>query len=152
LGVRRTTIGALALLAVGVTLSTRVTQSWQLVLSWGVLVGLGSGVVALVLGAPVGNRWFSAGRGLAVGLLTRGAAPGQPVFLPFLARVIAHDGWRTAAMVMAAAAALAIPLVALLLRERPSVMGLPPYGSDTIETTPAIIANPARTALQALAD
>jgi MFS family permease len=152
LGIRRTTMGALTLLAVGVTLSTHVTQPWQLVLSWGVLVGLGSGMVALVLGATVVNRWFSAQRGLAMGLLTASTATGQLVFLPLLARVIAHDGWRTAAMVMAIAAALAIPLVALLLRERPSVMGLPPYGADAIETAPVTIANPARTALQALAD
>ena len=152
LGIRRTTIGALALLAVGVTLSTHVTESWQLVLSWGVLVGLGSGMVALVLGATVVNRWFTARRGLAMGLLTASTATGQLVFLPLLARIIAHDGWRTAAMVVAAAAALAIPLVALLLRERPSVMGLPPYGADAIETVPVITSNPARTALQALAD
>ncbi len=152
LGIRRTTIGALALLAAGVTLSTHVTEPWQLVLSWGVLVGLGSGMVALVLGATVVNRWFSARRGLAMGLLTASTATGQLVFLPLLARIIAHDGWRAAAMVMAAAAALAIPLVALLLRERPSVMELPPYGADRIETAPISIANPARTALEALAD
>ena len=151
-GVRRTTISALALLVVGVTLSTRVTEPWQLVLSWGVLVGLGSGMVALVLGATMVNRWFSARRGLAMGLLTASTATGQLVFLPLLARIIAHDGWRTAAMVMAAAAALAIPVVALLLRERPSVMGLPPYGAEAIETAPTVVTNPARTALQALAD
>jgi MFS family permease len=152
LGIRRTTIGALALLAVGVTLSTHVTEQWQLVLSWGVLVGLGSGMVALVLGATVVNRWFTARRGLAMGLLTASTATGQLVFLPLLARIIGHDGWRTAAMVMAAAAALAIPLVAVLLRERPSGMGLPPYGAKEIETAPVIVSNPARTALQALAD
>jgi sugar phosphate permease len=152
LGVRRTTIGALALLAVGVTLSTHVTEQWQLVLSWGVLVGLGSGMVALVLGATVVNRWFTARRGLAMGLLTASTATGQLVFLPLLARIIAHEGWRTAAMVMAAAAALAIPLVAVLLRERPSGMGLPPYGAKEIDVAPVIVSNPARTALQALAD
>ena len=152
LGIRRTTIGALALLAAGVTLSTHVTEPWQLVLSWGVLVGLGSGMVALVLGATVVNRWFAARRGLAMGLLTASTATGQLVFLPPLARVIAQDGWRTAAMVMAIVAAGAIPLVALLLRERPSVMGLAPYGADAIEAAPVSIANPARTALQALAD
>lgn len=152
LGIRRTTIGALVLLAVGVTLSTHVTEPWQLVLSWGVLVGIGSGMVALVLGATVVNRWFAARRGLAMGLLTASTATGQLVFLPLLARIIAHDGWRTATMVVAAAAALAIPLVALLLRERPAVMGLPPYGASAIEAAPVVSANPARTALQALAE
>ena len=151
-GIRRTTIAALALLAAGVTLSTHVTKPWQLVLSWGVLVGIGSGMVALVLGATVVNRWFTARRGLAMGLLTASAATGQLVFLPLLARVIEHDGWRAAVLVMAAVAALAIPLVALLLRERPALMGLPPYGAAAVETAPANAANPMRTALQALAD
>lgn len=151
-GIRRTTIAALALLAAGVTLSTHVTEPWQLVLSWGVLVGIGSGMVALVLGATVVNRWFTARRGLAMGLLTASAATGQLVFLPLLARVIEHDGWRAAVLVMAAIAALAIPLVALLLRERPALMGIPPYGGAVVETAPTIAANPMRTALQALAD
>jgi predicted MFS family arabinose efflux permease len=117
-----------------------------------VLVGIGSGMVALVLGATVVNRWFTARRGLAMGLLTASAATGQLVFLPLLARVIEHDGWRAAVLVMAAVAALAIPLVALLLRERPALMGLPPYGAAAVETAPANAANPMRTALQALAD
>ena len=151
-GIRRTATAALALLATGVTLSTHVTEPWQLVLSWGVLVGLGSGMVALVLGATVVNRWFSTRRGLAMGLLTASTATGQLVFLPLLARVVEHDGWRAAAMIMAAAAALAIPLVVLFLRERPAAVGLPPYGAAAIENVPASTDNPVRTALQALAD
>jgi MFS family permease len=152
LGIRRTTVGALALLVIGVTLSTRVTAPWQLVVTWGLIVGSGSGMVALVLGATVVNRWFTTRRGLAMGLLTASTATGQLVFLPLLARIIEHDGWRTAAMVVAAAAALAIPLVLLLLRERPSVLGLPPYGATVVETTPTVAENPVRTALDALAD
>jgi len=88
LGIRRTTISALTLLAAGVALATQVTRPWQLVLVWGVLVGAGSGMVALVLGATVVNRWFSARRGLAMGLLTASTATGQLVFLPLLASVI----------------------------------------------------------------
>jgi MFS family permease len=152
LGIRRTTIGALALLATGVALATRVTRPWQLVLVWGVVVGAGSGMVALVLGATVVNRWFAAKRGLAMGLLTASTATGQLVFLPLLASVIQRHGWRAAAMVMAAAAALAIPLVALLLRERPSDVGLPPLGAA--ELAPAITGGPnaARVALAALGE
>jgi sugar phosphate permease len=94
LGIRRTTLGALALLAAGVALATRVTAPWQLVLVWGVVVGVGSGMVALVLGATVVNRWFVTRRGLAMGLLTASTATGQLVFLPLLAGVIERHGWR----------------------------------------------------------
>ena len=69
---------------------------WQLELFWGVVVGLGTGMTALVLGATVATRWFSARRGLAVGLLTASNATGQLVFLPLLAAVAEHWGWRAA--------------------------------------------------------
>ena len=152
LGLRRTTLAALSLLAVGVALATRITQPWQLVLVWGVIVGSGSGMVALVLGATVVNRWFATRRGLAMGLLTASAATGQLVFLPLLAAIIQEDGWRAAAMVMAGVAALAVPLVALLLRERPADLGLPPFGATRLEPKVTSGANPARLALTALGE
>jgi len=152
LGIRRTTLGALALLAIGVGLATQVTRPWHLVLVWGVVVGAGSGMVALVLGATVANRWFSARRGLAMGLLTASAATGQLVFLPLLAAIIQQHGWRAAALVMAGAAAVTIPVVGLLLRERPADVGLPPFGAA--ELAPPAEAGPdaARTALAALGE
>jgi MFS family permease len=152
LGLRRTTLAALSLLAVGVGLATQVTRPWQLVLVWGVVVGAGSGMVALVLGATVVTRWFAVRRGLAMGLLTASAATGQLVFLPLLAAVIQGHGWRAAALVMAGVAALAVPLVALLLRERPADLGLPPLGAERLEPAVTGGANPARVALAALGE
>ena len=152
LGVRRTTLIALTLLASGVSLATLVRQPWQLVLVWGVVVGVGSGMAALVLGATIVNRWFVARRGLAMGILTASTATGQLIFLPLLASLIQRQGWRPSVLVVAAAAVLMIPLVFILLRERPSDVGLAPYGG-TVDTPPAAItANPARVAIQALAD
>jgi MFS family permease len=152
LGIRRTTLGALALLATGVALATQVTRPWQLVLVWGLLVGAGSGMVALVLGATVVNRWFSARRGLAMGLLTASTATGQLVFLPLLATIIRDHGWRAATLVMAGAAAVAIPVVALFLRERPADLGIPPFGGERIVPVAGGGANPARVALAALGE
>ena len=120
LGVRRTTIIALTLLATGVSLATLVTRPWQLVLLWGVVVGVGSGMAALVLGATIVNRWFVARRGLAMGILTASTATGQLIFLPLLASVIARNGWRFGILIVASAAALMIPLVFTLLREHPA--------------------------------
>jgi MFS family permease len=152
LGIRRTTLGALTLLATGVALATQVTRPWQLVLVWGLLVGAGSGMVALVLGATVVNRWFTARRGLAMGLLTASTATGQLVFLPLLAAIIRDHGWRAATLVMAGAAAVAIPIVALFLRERPADLGIPPFGGDRVEPASGAGANPARVAVAALGE
>jgi MFS family permease len=152
LGVRRTTLIALTLLASGVSLATLVRQPWQLVLVWGVVVGVGSGMAALVLGATIVNRWFVARRGLAMGILTASTATGQLIFLPLLASLIQRQGWRPSVLVVAAAAAIMIPLVFILLRERPSDVALAPYGGTVDTPTAAITANPARVAIQALAD
>src|SRR4029079_3665590 len=96
--------------------------------------------------------WFSARRGFAMGLLTASTATGQLVFLPLLASVIQQHGWRAAALVMAAAAAMAVPLVALLLRERPADLGLPPLGADGLAPAAAGGPNAARVALSALGE
>jgi MFS family permease len=152
LGVRRTTVIALMLLAGGVSLATLVTQPWQLVLLWGVVVGSGSGMAALVLGATVVNRWFVERRGLAMGILTASTATGQLIFLPLLAALIQRQGWRPGVLVVAGAAAFVIPLVIWLLRERPSDLGLAPYGALADVTLPTPPANPVRVALTALAD
>jgi MFS family permease len=152
LGVRRTTMVALTLLGGGVSLATLVTRPWQLVLVWGVVVGIGSGMAALVLGATIVNRWFVARRGLAMGILTASTATGQLIFLPLLAALIERNGWRPSILVVAVAAALMIPLVFALLRERPSDVGLAPLGGSVDTTPPAQTANPARVAIQALAD
>ena len=152
LGVRRTTIIALTLLAGGVSLATVVTQPWQLVLLWGVVVGIGSGMAALVLGATIVNRWFVARRGLAMGILTASTATGQLIFLPLLAALIQRQGWRPGILVVAGAAAFMIPLVLWLLRERPSDLGVGPYGAVADVAPPATHSNPVRVALTALAD
>ena len=128
-GIRRTIIAALALLALSSAGSAFMTEPWQLVLSWGVAVGLGSGVVALVLGATVVNRWFERHRGLVMGVITASTATGQLVFLPLLAGVAEGEGWRPVVWIVALAAAMMIPMVALFVAERPSDLGLRPYGA-----------------------
>jgi predicted MFS family arabinose efflux permease len=136
-GVRRTMIGALCLLATGLALTTWMSAPWQLNLLWGVIVGLGTGSMANVLGAIVANRWFAERRGFVVGLLTASAATGQLLFLPLLALLATDFGWRATAWTAAGAALLLIPLVAWLMRERPRDVGQLPYGATAEEAAPA---------------
>jgi len=104
------------------------TQVWQLVLLWGVVIGIGTGMTALVLGATVAARWFVARRGLVVGILTASVATGQLVFLPLLAHLTERTGWRVALALMCAVLALAALVVAMVMRDRPSDLGLRPFG------------------------
>ena len=152
-GIRRTIIAALALLALSSAGSAFMTEPWQLVLSWGIAVGLGSGVVALVLGATVVNRWFERDRGLVMGVITASTATGQLVFLPLLAGVAESEGWRPMVWIVALAAAIMVPMVALFVPERPSDLGLRPYGAPPSAPAPPPIqagANPVSVALAVL--
>ncbi|HEX6235014.1 MAG TPA: MFS transporter [Jiangellaceae bacterium] len=130
-GIRRVTATALALVAVGSGGTVFMTSAWQLMLCWGVLIGLGTGSMALVFAATVAQRWFVARRGLVMGLLTAGSATGQLVFLPLVAWLAEIAGWRAASLVIAAAALAVVPLVLLVLRERPADLGVLPYGAET---------------------
>ncbi|MBB2917160.1 MFS transporter [Cupriavidus alkaliphilus] len=127
-GVRSVVCAALALIAGGMALATVSTELWQLFVAWGLMLGVGSGLTALVLAAVVANRWFSARRGLVIGILTASAATGQLAFLPVAAWLIEHMGWRVAVLpVLAACAALAL-LVFGLMRSRPADVGLAAFG------------------------
>ncbi|HYB93855.1 MAG TPA: MFS transporter [Vicinamibacterales bacterium] len=127
-GLRRVVIGALALMTAAVAISTRMSTEWQFFLLWGIVVGAGTGVTAMVLGAVVATRWFDHRRGLVMGLLSAANATGQLVFLPLLASVVEASNWRSAALIVAAAAAVVLILVWALMRDRPADLGLRPYG------------------------
>jgi sugar phosphate permease len=127
-GLRRVVLGAIALLAVSVALTTRMQNQWQLTLLWGVLVGTGTGMTSMVLAAIIANRWFDERRGLVLGVLSAANATGQLVFLPLLASLVAERGWRSAALLVAAAAAVIFAIVLLFMRDRPEDIGLLPYG------------------------
>jgi sugar phosphate permease len=144
IGVRRTVTGALLLMAMAMAASTFATAPWHLVVTWGVFGGIGSGCVAMVFAAVITNRWFTTNRGLVSGLLTASVSTGQLVFLPMLAQVSTTAGWRPAVWIVAGAIALVVPLILWLLPERPSDLGLLPYGADPANppAPPAAVANP----------
>ncbi|TFW14915.1 MFS transporter [Duganella callida] len=140
-GVRNVVVTALTLVAAGMALATRMTQFWHLVLFWGIMLGIGSGMTALVLSAVVSNRWFETHRGLVVGLLTASSATGQLIFLPVGAWMIEHFGWRLAVLPVFASCAVVAIAVYLLMRNRPGDVGLTPFGAAP--GTPVVAGAPA---------
>ena len=127
-GMRRIALSALLLIAAGLLLSLAMTRVWQLVLLWGVVIGLGTGLTALVLGVTVATRWFSTQRGLVTGLLTASSATGQLLFLPLLASVSERLGWRPAVAMVCGALALTAFAVLAFMRDRPADVGQQPFG------------------------
>ncbi|HWM59498.1 MAG TPA: MFS transporter [Pseudonocardia sp.] len=149
-GVRQVVTAALLLVAVGSGLTVFVSAPWQLVLTWGVIIGTGTGSMALALVATVVGRWFVARRGLVSGLLTAASATGQLVFLPLIATLADRIGWRAAALAVAGAALLVVPFVLGLLRDRPSDLGLLPLGGTSADVLPPHRTGAARMAIGAL--
>ena len=127
-GMRTVIIAAVALISTGLLLATFMTAFWHLMVLWGVVVGLGTGLTAMVLGATVANRWFAKSRGLVLGLLTASAATGQLAFLPLATLLVAHVGWRAAVFPTVAACVVVAALVALFMCDRPEQLGLGAYG------------------------
>ena len=132
-GLRNVTLSSLLVVASGLVASLFMTQVWQLVLLWGVVIGLGTGMTALVLGATIAARWFAARRGLVVGILTASVATGQLVFLPLLASLTERVGWRIALGLICVMLGVAALAVLLVMRDRPSDLGLRPFGDEGTE-------------------
>jgi sugar phosphate permease len=128
-GPRKVMLGSLMLLIAGVSGTMVMTEFWQFFLVWGVIVGLGAGGVGSVLTATVGNRWFVARRGLALGILGSASSTGQIIFLPLFMAMITYAGWRMGSMALIVVAISLLPLIYLFMRDDPSEVGLEPYGA-----------------------
>ena len=128
-GPRKVMLGSLTLLITGVSGTVVMDKFWQFFLVWGVIVGLGAGGVGSVLTATVGNRWFVARRGLALGILGSASSTGQLIFLPFFMWMIANSGWRIGSTTLIIFAIILLPLLFLFMRDDPAEVGLEPYGA-----------------------
>ena len=136
IGLRRTVVGALLLMSGATGASLFMTAPWHLMVTWGLLASLGAGTVAPVLGATIVNRWFVSNRGLMMGLMSASTATGTLIFLPALAALAQSGGWRAPVTALAVGLALLVPLVLLLVPERPAAIGLTRYGARPDEGEP----------------
>jgi len=127
--VRRIVAAALLSIALASAATTVMTAPWQLWLLWGLVIGVGTGSMALVFGAIVANRWFHARRGLVMGIFSAANATGQLVFLPAIAWTAGHHGWRAAAYITVGLALVMATLVWFFLHDHPTARGLLPYGA-----------------------
>jgi len=151
-GLRRTIAGALALMAIAAAASIFMTQSWQFLLLWGGMVGVGAGSISLVAGATIVNRWFETNRGTVMGILTASNATGQLIFLPLFGFLVTRSGWRSEVLFIAAVCAVLAPLAFLMLREYPSDMKLAMLGAEAVVIPERATGNPFVNTVRALRD
>lgn len=136
-GIRKVVMSALTTVSFGAFLTIFIQAPWQLIATWGVIVGVGTGSMALVFAATVANRWFVAKRGLVTGLLTAASATGQLIFLPGLSHLAQTYGWKSVSLTVASFALLVVPFVFFFLRDKPADLGLLPYGAPADWQPPA---------------
>jgi MFS family permease len=144
-GIRKVVMSALTTVSLGAFLTIFIQAPWQLIATWGVIVGVGTGSMALVFAATVANRWFVAKRGLVTGILTAASATGQLIFLPGLSHLAQTYGWKSVSLTVASFAMLVVPFVFFFLRDKPADLGILPYGA------PADWQPPAKSELSAVA-
>jgi MFS family permease len=124
-GVKRVVLVALAMIVSGFLLSLAMTRLWQLMVLWGLVVGVGTGMTAMVLAATVATRWFTHRRGVVIGLLSASSATGQLLFLPAIAQLTTNYGWRSAMLFVCGMLTLTAVVVLALMRDRPADLNLP---------------------------
>ena len=149
--VRKVVMSALSAVSLGAFLTIFMNKPWHLILLWGVVVGIGTGSMALVFAATIASRWFMQRRGLVVGALTAAAATGQLIFLPLLSKLAMDHGWKSVSITIAASAAVVIPLIWWGLNEQPQDIGHKPYGAPADWVAPEKIqGRAAKNAINAL--
>jgi MFS family permease len=152
-GIRATILTALAMMSLSSFASLGMSHPWQLILTWGIVSGIGSGCITNVLSATIVNRWFVTNRGLVMGLFAASTSTGTLIFVPALSAIAEARGWQPVVICVAAAMALLIPLVFFLLPEWPADAGVTPFGADPDHPPEsAMRGNPLKTAFSALGE
>jgi len=136
-GIRKVVMSALTTVSLGAFLTIFIQAPWQLIATWGVIVGVGTGSMALVFAATVANRWFVAKRGLVTGILTAASATGQLIFLPGLSHLADTYGWKSVSITVGSFALLVVPFIYFFLKDKPADLGLLPYGASADWQLPA---------------
>jgi MFS family permease len=147
IGLKKMMVVSMSTLLAGIILTLFMEQSWHLIIIWGFIIGLGSGLFLTVLSPYVANRWFVKRRGLAVGILTASTATGQLILLPILAIVIKNYSWQWAIIFIMILCLIMLVIILLFMKSTPKEMGILPYGleeelqdADVQKRNPIVIA------------
>lgn len=151
MGIKKMMLISMSTLLVGSLLTLVMNQSWQLIIIWGILIGLGASLFLTVVSPYISNHWFVEKRGLALGILTASTATGQLVLLPFLAIIIERQSWRWAMGLISALSVMMIILIAIFMKNSPKEKGILPYGQkEELPTLEGQKGNPIRLAFNGL--
>ncbi|WP_066299995.1 MFS transporter [Bacillus sp. FJAT-29937] len=130
IGLKKMMIVSMSTLLTGIMLTFIMNQSWQMIIIWGFIIGLGSSLFLTVLSPYVANLWFEKRRGLAIGILTAATATGQLILLPILAAIIEHYSWRPAIGLIMILGIIMLIIILIFMKNTPKDVGILPYGRE----------------------
>ncbi|MDN7240619.1 MFS transporter [Planococcus sp. N028] len=130
IGLKKMMVLATLTLLIGILLTFFMTEAWHLLLIWGIIIGVGSGLFLTVLSPYVANQWFVKRRGLALGILTASTATGQLILLPLLAIIVEDYSWRWAMGLILILSLLTLLLILVFMKNSPQEIGGLPYGQE----------------------
>lgn len=129
LGPRRLFPAAIAVLGVGLALTSRISNTFEFYLAYGVIVGFSYALLGFPTHMAVVPRWFVRRRGLAAALVLSGSGMGALAFALLSEHLIQGIGWRETYLSYAAlVVVLLVPLNLLLQRETPESVQQAPDG------------------------
>lgn len=97
------------------------------------LLGLFEATYSTAAISKLVGEWFVKYRGTILGVITAASGLGASFFAIILTNIMQEKGWRASQYFAGALIIIAAIAVFLLVREKPSEMGLVPYGADAAE-------------------
>ena len=125
------------LLTAGLFLAPYLKEPWHLYATLGVLVGAGANCMSFTAQSLFLPHWFLRRRGLAISIAFSGVGVGAIVLLPWLQKIISEEGWRAACWTMGLLVIFVLGPLNLLVRHKPSDLGLEPDGEATHDAAAA---------------
>ncbi len=114
-GPRKLLAAGFVVLALGLALTTLSTQPWELLLSFGLVSGVGFGVVTVSAFFAAVAPYFLQRRGFALAVVDSGSTVGPLLLVPLAALLLLRFGWRFEFRAIALACVAMIPLAWRLL-------------------------------------
>ena len=119
-------IAVLGVSTIGMAFSFNI---WALAFFYATLASFSNAGAMFTPLTPLISRWFVRRRGAALSVITAGGSGGAMLLIPFAAYLLELANWRVALGVIAGIMlVLVLPLVFIVVRDRPSAMGLRPDG------------------------
>lgn len=134
-GARRSMALGVVLFVIGASLTALVREAWHLYLTFGVILGVAQALFLVPL-IPAGMSWFRRRLGVGIGIIMGSRGMGPAIGALIIGFLVQKLGWQQGVLAIAIGGGIIMAIMTLFFRNRPSDVGVLPYGArpgDPIE-------------------